>query len=77
MRDLMAFIARNLVREPDQVSVVELDDDRDRIFQLRVAPSDRGRVIGKEGRTARALRTMLAVASGRTGRKAKLDIVDS
>ena len=76
MCNLMAFIARTLVREPDQVSVVELDDERDRIFQLRVAPADRGRVIGKEGRTARALRTLLAVGTGRTGRKAKLDIVD-
>ena len=76
MQDLMAFIARTLVREPEQVSVTELDDERERIFQLRVAPGDRGRVIGKEGRTARALRTMLAVSTGRTGRKAKLDIVD-
>ena len=76
MQDLVAFLARTLVREPEQVAVRELDDERERIFELRVAPNDRGRVIGKEGRTAKALRTMLAVASGRTGRKAKLDIVD-
>jgi predicted RNA-binding protein YlqC (UPF0109 family) len=76
VRDLLTFLARLLVREPGQVSVKEIDDDRSRSVELRVAPDDRGRVIGKEGRTAKALRTVVAVATARDGMKAKLDIVD-
>lgn len=76
VRDLLTFLARLLVREPGQVSVKEIDDDRNRAVELRVAPDDRGRVIGKEGRTAKALRTIVAVATARDGMKAKLDIVD-
>ncbi len=76
VRDLVAFIARLLVRDPSAVEVEEVDDGRSRIVKLRVAPGDKGRVIGREGRTARAIRTVLEVASARDGMKAKLDIVD-
>jgi uncharacterized protein len=74
--ELMAFIAKLLVQEPDAVRVDEEEDDRSRTLLLRVAANDRGRVIGKEGRTAKALRTVLAVASAGDGMKAKLDIID-
>jgi uncharacterized protein len=76
MRELVAFIARALVRNPEAVEVEEVRSERDRIIQLKVAPEDLGRVIGKEGHTAKAIRTVLAVASTRNGVKAKLDIVD-
>jgi len=76
VRDLVVFLARLLVRDPTAVEVDETQDDHSRTFSLRVAPGDRGRVIGKEGRTAKALRTVVAVASARDGMKARLDIVD-
>lgn len=76
MRELVAFIARNLVRDAGAVEVEEIDTERDRVIKLRVAPEDLGRVIGREGRTARAIRTVLGVASAREEKRAKLDIVD-
>jgi len=74
--ELVGLMARLLVREPQAVEVDDADDGRDRVITLRVGAADRGRVIGKEGRTAKALRSILAIASAREGRKAKLDIVD-
>jgi hypothetical protein len=76
IEELVAFIARMLVRDPSAVEVEEIGDERSRVVRLRVAPDDRGRVIGKEGRMAKAIRTILAVMSARDGMKAKLDIVD-
>jgi len=74
--ELVGLMARLLVREPQAVEVDDADDGRDRVITLRVGAADRGRVIGKEGRMAKALRSILAIASAREGRKAKLDIVD-
>jgi uncharacterized protein len=74
--ELVGLMARLLVRDPQSVEVDDADDGRDRVITLRVGAADRGRVIGKEGRTAKALRSILAIASAREGRKAKLDIVD-
>ena len=74
--ELVAFIARALVENPQAVEVVEEDGDRDRLIRLKVAPADLGRVIGKEGSTARAIRTILAVATCDDDKKAKLEIVD-
>ena len=76
MRELVAFIARALVQDTGAVEVEEIDTERDRVIKLKVAPADLGRVIGREGRTARAIRTVLGVASARGDRRAKLDIVD-
>ncbi|MBN2494156.1 MAG: KH domain-containing protein [Deltaproteobacteria bacterium] len=76
MKNLVAFIARCLVRDPAAVEVSEVNDGRDRIIRLQVAEGDKGKVIGKEGRTAKAIRTVLAVASARQGARAKLDIAD-
>ena len=76
MRELVAFIARALVQDAGAVEVQEVDSERDRVIKLRVAPADLGRVIGREGRTARAIRTVLGVASARDDKRAKLDIVD-
>jgi predicted RNA-binding protein YlqC (UPF0109 family) len=76
MRELVAFIARALVQDASAVEVKEVDTERDRVIKLRVAQADVGRVIGREGRTARAIRTVLGVASAMDDKRAKLDIVD-
>ena len=76
MSELVAFIARALVQDSKAVEVKEVDTERDRVIKLRVAPADVGKVIGREGRTARAIRTVLGVASARDDKRAKLDIVD-
>ena len=75
-RELVAFIARALVQNPSEVEVEEIDDERSRVIKLKVAPSDLGRVIGREGRTAQAIRTVLGVATAGDKKRAKLDIVD-
>ncbi len=75
MRELVEFLARSLVEEPDQVKVTELRRDQATVLELRVAPDDLGKVIGRQGRTARAIRTLLA-ASSRGGRRYILDILD-
>ena len=74
--DLITFVAQALVQNPAAVEAEEVDGDRDRVIRLKVDPADLGRIIGKEGRTAQALRVVLAVATQRDGQKAKLDIVD-
>ena len=73
MKDLIEYMARAIVEHPDEVVVTE-EDERDYIFHLRVAESDMGRVIGKEGRIANAMRTLLKVAAIRKGTRAVLEI---
>lgn len=74
--DLVAFIARALVSQPEAVEVDEIAGERDRVIRLRVAQADLGRVIGKEGNTARAMRTVLGVATAGDEQRAKLELVD-
>ncbi len=76
MRDLVAFLARALVDEPEAVEVEVVEEARAYVFQLTVAPDDLGKVIGKEGRTARAMRTLLSSMSARTRKRALLDIME-
>jgi predicted RNA-binding protein YlqC (UPF0109 family) len=76
LTDLVALIARALVDEPDQVSVQEVDGDRFPRIELSVAREDIGKVIGKDGRTAQCIRTLLSAASSKAGRRVHLDIVD-
>lgn len=76
MRDLLEFIARELVDEPDAVEVTQTEDDRGLLLSLRVAPEDMGKVIGRGGRTARALRAVIRAAGTRTGVHAAVEIVD-
>ena len=76
LKDLIASIAQALVDEPDGVEVTEIDGDHSSILELRVAKGDIGKVIGKDGRTAQSMRTILAAASIKLGRRAQLDIVD-
>lgn len=74
--DLVSLIARALVDQPDQVEVREVPGDRVARIELSVAREDIGKVIGKDGRTAQAIRALLAAAASKTGRRAHLDIVD-
>ena len=76
MRELLEFLARELVDDPDSVSVTELTDDRGLLLQLRVHPDDMGKVIGRSGRTARALRAIVRAAATRRDMHASVEIVD-
>lgn len=76
VKDLVTFVARALVDRIDQVKVTEVPGQRSTVLQLSVAKEDIGKVIGKEGRTAQALRTVLAAATSKSGRRVQLDIVD-
>ncbi len=75
MRDLVEYVAQSLVTQPDQVQVTELDDNGVLVIQLQVAPEDMGKVIGRQGRIANALRSLLKVASMRQGRRCVLEIL--
>ena len=76
MREIVSTLARGLVRRPDRVHVRERHVHGRLIIELSVDPDDRGRVIGREGRTARALRTLLAAVAGKHDRSCHLEIVD-
>jgi predicted RNA-binding protein YlqC (UPF0109 family) len=76
LQDLIAYIASSLVDEPDSVEVNVVDEDRAIVLELTVAPDDLGKVIGKEGRTARAMRTLLSATSARMRKRAILDILE-
>jgi predicted RNA-binding protein YlqC (UPF0109 family) len=76
LKELILTIAEALVDEPDSVEVTEIDNDHNCVIELKVAKNDIGKVIGKDGRTAQSMRTILAAASIKQGRRAHLDIVD-
>lgn len=76
LKELIATIAQSLVDDPDGVEVAEIEGDHSSIIELRVAKNDIGKVIGKDGRTAQSMRTILTAASIKLGRRAQLDIVD-
>lgn len=74
--DVLDFIARNLVDHPDDVSVTPIEETDHTVLELRVHPDDMGKVIGKRGRTAKALRTMVKAAATREGTSASVEIVE-
>jgi predicted RNA-binding protein YlqC (UPF0109 family) len=76
LKDLVEFIARALVDEPESVSVQEVEGERVTVLELRVAQSDLGKVIGKQGRTARALRAILNANATKLRKRAVLEIVE-
>ena len=77
MRDLLEYLARALVDEPDSVSVEQFEeDDGTVVLELAVAEDDYGKIIGKGGRTANALRTVVKAAAVKEGRRVLVDIVD-
>jgi predicted RNA-binding protein YlqC (UPF0109 family) len=75
LKELVEFITRWLVDDPAQVQVTEVSAENLVMYELRVAPSDVGRVIGRKGRTANALRTVLRAAAGRQRKRVSLEIV--
>ena len=76
MKALIENIARALVDNPDAVSVREVEGDQATVLELTVAPEDLGKVIGRQGRTVRAMRSLLGAASIRAGRRTLLEIME-
>ena len=76
MTELLEFLARQLVDEPDAVRVEPVDEDDELVLRLYVAEDDRGKVIGRQGRIARALRTIVRTGAIREQRRVRLEIVD-
>ena len=76
MKQLLAELARGLVDEPERVRVIEHAEDGGVFLELEVAPADRGRVIGKHGRTADALRTLLDAVARQRGMHCDVEVVD-
>ena len=76
MKDLLELIAKALVDNPDEVSVSEVAGEQTTILELRVAQEDLGKVIGKQGRTARAIRTLLSAAGAKIGKRFHLEIIE-
>jgi len=75
MVELVEAIARSLVDKPDEIEVKETSDKQTVMIELRVSPDDMGKIIGKHGRTARALRTLAKAAAAKTGKKVTIDII--
>ena len=76
MKDLLLYMAKNLVDNPDAVSVNEITEEDGLVLELRVAPEDMGKVIGRQGRIAKEIRTIVKTVAQRTGEKVTVDIVD-
>lgn len=75
MKELVEFLAQSLVEDPDQVSVEVVDSDKSMVLKLKVGPDDMGKVIGKQGRIARAIRTIVKAAANREGKKVVVEII--
>jgi len=76
MKDLIKYIAQSLVDYPDDVEVSEIEGSTTSVIELKVAKEDLGKVIGKQGRTARAMRTILSAASAKIKKRAVLEIIE-
>jgi len=76
MKDLISYIAQALVDHPEEVSVSEVEGNQTSVLELKVAKEDLGKVIGKQGRTARAMRTILSAASAKIKKRTVLEIIE-
>jgi len=76
MKELIEFIAKALVDKPEQVVVHEIEGEQTSVIELKVAKEDLGKVIGKQGRTARAMRTILSAASTKLNKRSVLEIIE-
>jgi len=76
MKELIHYIVTALVDHPDQVQIQETEQDDTIIIELRVAKEDLGKVIGKQGRTARAMRSLLSAATGKINKRSRLEIME-
>ena len=75
MKELVEFIAKSIVNAPDQVVVTEEQGEQGTVLKLQVADEDKGRVIGKQGRVAEAMRTLLRVIATKEGTRVRLEII--
>ncbi len=76
LKELVTYIAKSLVDNPDDVHITEVEGEHTSVLELRVAKEDLGKVIGKQGRTARAIRTILAAASSKAKKRTVLEILE-
>jgi len=76
MKELVQFLAKSLVNNPEAVEVKEIQGDTASVLELKVAKEDLGRIIGKQGRTAKSIRTILNAAASRSNRKVVLEIIE-
>jgi predicted RNA-binding protein YlqC (UPF0109 family) len=76
MKELLELIAKSLVDHPDEVEVKEIEGEQTTVLELRVAPDDLGKVIGKQGRTARSVRTILASAGMKLRKRIVFEIIE-
>ena len=76
MKDFVEYIAKHLVDKPDEVKVTEVEGERVTVYELRVGDGDLGKVIGKRGQTAKAIRTLLSAAAAKMGKRAVLEILE-
>ena len=76
MKDLIEYIAKALVDKPDEVVVTEIEGEQTSVIELKVAKEDLGKVIGKQGRTARAMRTILSASSTKLKKRSVLEIIE-
>lgn len=75
MKELLEYLAKALVDNPDQVNVSQVEGERSIILELRVAPDDMGKIIGKQGRIAQALRTLVKSAAVKDGKRVMIEII--
>lgn len=75
MKDVLEVLAKSLVDNPDEVSVTEIAGERETVLELRVADGDMGKVIGKQGRIAKAIRTVVKAAASRENKRAVVEII--
>ena len=76
MKELLELIAKALVDQPEEVRVTEIEGEQTAVLELRVSPEDLGKVIGKQGRTARSIRTILAAAGMKLRKRIVLEILE-
>lgn len=76
MKELLTYVAKNLVDNPDQVNVSQYDNNGETVLELRVAPEDMGKVIGRQGRIAKEIRTLIRSVAQRSGQRVSVEIVD-
>ena len=76
MKELLLSMAKNLVDDPEAVTVTEIEDEDGKVLELRVAEGDMGKVIGRQGRIAKEIRTIIKTVAQRTGEKVTVEIVD-
>lgn len=75
MKDLLEYLAKSLVDKPEEVEVSQVEGERSVILELRVSPDDMGKVIGKQGRIAQALRTIVKAAAVKDGKRVMIEII--